>query len=258
MRAVRVPHNTTERIRLRTHPDNNINHSRNQQIRQAFLLLLLTITVFFAAAFTHNFIPSQSMEPNLRPGDHILTMREWLAYPFGAMPSRGDIIVFRMPNSPHANDSALPPNSVVDAATRRNTMKSSGAEDEADEADQQDQTPAVNSKPEILIKRVVGLPGDLVQLKDNALYVNGQLVQENYRIVPIDASEGYEFPYAVYKPLRVPPGQLFVLGDNRSNSDDGRFWGTLPRQNVMGKMVRVLYHESKYDVTESVYPTRRK
>lgn len=219
------------------------------------MYLLLTVTIFIAAGFTHNFIPSESMEPNLRPGDHIVTMREWLAYPFGAMPSRGDIIVFRMPNTPPPEGSQLTSSDTVDAATRSHT--SQDADEDTDGADQNGSGNASSGRSEILIKRVVGLPGDTIQLQGNTLLVNGKALPEAYPLLPVDNRMGYDFPYAVYEPLRVPPGHLFVLGDNRNNSDDGRFWGTLPRANVLGRFVRVLYHESKYDVTEAGNPNQR-
>lgn len=241
-----------ERTRHKTHPEPATGSMRRDKARQGFMFLLLTITVFIAAGFTHNFIPSESMEPNLLPGDHIVTMREWLAYPFGAMPRRGDIIVFRLPTTSPPDGAQLTSSDTVDAATRSNTASGSdeGMPEDGDDAAGNNRS----AKSEILIKRVVGLPGDLIQFKENTLFVNGKPVPEAYPLLPVDNRAGYDFSYAVYEPLRVPPGHLFVLGDNRNNSDDGRYWGTLPRENVLGRFVRVLYHESKYDLTEPATP----
>lgn len=213
-------------------------------LRMMVMLIILGLLVFALAGFTHNFIPSESMEPNLRPGDHIVTMRDWLAYPGGAMPARGDVVVFRLPQTvPNVQNSvpAGPDSGVVDAAEREDRPSKAKAADAL----------------EILIKRVVGLPGDMIQIKDNDVYINGKLYKEDYDLIPVDGSTGYAFPYAVYEPLRVPPGHLFVLGDNRNNSDDGRFWGTLDRSNVIGRFVRVLYHESKYDLSEAALFAKR-
>ena len=216
---------------------------QRSRARILILLCLLGLMLFVLAGFTHNFIPSESMEPNLRPGDHIITMRAWLAYPGGMMPARGDIIVFRLPRAAETSGMIGPDNGVVDAATAR-----------PDAASQSAPKPGAD----ILIKRVIGLPGDMVQIKANDVYINGKKLPEHYSIVPVDTYAGYDFPFAVYQPLRVPSGQLFVMGDNRNNSDDGRYWGTLPRENVMGKFLRVLYHESKYDADEAAVPVENR
>ena len=226
---------------------NDDNHSKSSSEKKRVLRLLimmpiLGILLFLLLGFTHNFIPSESMEPNLRPGDHILTMRSWLAYPGGAMPSRGDIIVFRLPLSPKAGIENRP-----DPGTGNGTVEAATRSDDKSRTDK----PAFD----ILIKRVIGLPGDTVQVVDNDVYVNNKKVDEPYSIVPIDATIGFDFPFAVYEPLVVPPGEIFVLGDNRNNSDDGRFWGTLKRADVLGRFVRKLYHESKYDANEAAVPT---
>ena len=255
MTAASLTKSKAERIRHKTHPETANGSATRHKARQAFMYLLLTVTIFLAAGFTHNFIPSESMEPNLRPGDHIVTMREWLAYPFGAMPSRGDIVVFRLPNTPLPEGSQLTSSDTVDAATRSHTGQDADADTDGD-----NQTASNNGgsgRSDILIKRVVGLPGDTIQLMGNTLLVNGKAIPEAYPHILVDNRMGYDFPYAVYEPLRVPPGHLFVLGDNRNNSDDGRFWGTLPRANVLGRFVRVLYHESKYDVPDAGSPNQR-
>ena len=96
---------------------------------------------------------------------------------------------------------------------------------------------------EVLIKRVIGLPGDKVLLKGNTVYINGRILKESYKTIPPDTYAIAMSTYAVNKPLLVPQGELFVLGDNRDNSDDGRFWGTLKRKYVIGRLVHTLYNE---------------
>ena len=79
-----------------------------------------------------------------------------------------------------------------------------------------------------LIKRVVGQPGDVVEVRDGALLRNGSAVAEPWRQQPIDYSFG---------PLTVPEGDLLVMGDNRNASLDSHIWGPLPRQEVIGTAV---------------------
>lgn len=82
------------------------------------------------------------------------------------------------------------------------------------------------------IKRLIGKPGDTIQVKDGYLYRNGKRRVEPYLSEPGDI--GYNF-----EPFKVPKGQLFVMGDNRNNSNDSHEWGTLDRNRVLGRaMVR--------------------
>lgn len=83
------------------------------------------------------------------------------------------------------------------------------------------------------VKRLVGLPGETVSLRNGQLYINGKPVPEDY--LPKDMK------FADFGPVRVPAGYYFVLGDNRNNSDDSRVWGPLPRQNIIGKAVLVYW-----------------
>jgi signal peptidase I len=78
------------------------------------------------------------------------------------------------------------------------------------------------------VKRVVAVGGETVEVKNGALYVNGERREEPYLASP---------PYYRLMPITVPEGQLFVLGDNRNNSRDGHVWGFLPEQNVEAKIV---------------------
>ena len=87
------------------------------------------------------------------------------------------------------------------------------------------------------VKRVIGLPGQRVQLKDGVVYVNGERISEKgYTIHP---------DFGNYGPITVPPNQFFVLGDNRNNSEDSRFFGYVPRANIIGRAVFIYWPVSR-------------
>ncbi len=81
------------------------------------------------------------------------------------------------------------------------------------------------------IKRVIGLPGDDVVVRDHQVMVNGQVLQESY----IAASPGYTGEW------QVPEGSLFVLGDNRNQSSDSHSWGFVPFENVLGRAIFIYW-----------------
>lgn len=80
------------------------------------------------------------------------------------------------------------------------------------------------------IKRVIGVPGDVVEIRDGRVLVNGLLIEEPY--VPPESMDHRSFQTVV-----VEPGQYYVLGDHRSQSSDSRTWGLVPRENIYGKAV---------------------
>ena len=86
------------------------------------------------------------------------------------------------------------------------------------------------------IKRVVALENDVVEVADGVLYLNGIPQNEPFIKEPIDA----DFP--AYK---VPKGHVFVMGDNRNNSDDSRYWGPLPLENIVGKAFVIFWPVSR-------------
>ncbi len=82
------------------------------------------------------------------------------------------------------------------------------------------------SHDQAFIKRVIGLPGQVIRVKQGKVYINDQPVTEDYLVEPPNYEGG---------PITVPPDALFVLGDNRNNSNDSHVWGFLPQQNVIGR-----------------------
>jgi signal peptidase I len=95
------------------------------------------------------------------------------------------------------------------------------------------------------IKRVIGLPGETVELRDKKVYINGRMLEEPYVFFLQPAGEGGEFSAfdvrVNYGPVTVPPESYFVMGDNRDNSQDSRYWGFLPRSYVKGKALMVYW-----------------
>lgn len=88
-----------------------------------------------------------------------------------------------------------------------------------------------------LVKRVVGIPGDQVEIRSNRLYVNGELYEHPTAWAPVPAGE--------YGPLTVPDGHYFVLGDNRGNSLDSRYFGLVPGHLVKGRAEFVVWPPSE-------------
>ena len=95
------------------------------------------------------------------------------------------------------------------------------------------------------IKRVIGLPGETLELRAKKVYIDGQPLDEPYVHFLEPASESQEVTsFDVrerYGPVRVPEGQYFVMGDNRDNSQDSRYWGFLPRHYIKGRALMIYW-----------------
>lgn len=89
------------------------------------------------------------------------------------------------------------------------------------------------------IKRVKGLPGETVEIRDRGLYINGNKIEDGHAHLGKGLANGRR-PRDNFGPIKVPDGHVFVLGDNRDHSHDSRFWGTVPIDDVLGKAF-VLY-----------------
>lgn len=198
---------------------------RKQRARKAYLrrlswiLAFLLVMVVFVYTLQFELIPSESMEPNLRPGDHIVSLRTWIAYPGGAMPARGDVILFDMThpqNSSESDPSKPPPRRPIGI---------------------------FRTEGEIYIKRVIGLPGDTVQMSGRVVLINGKPLTEAYSTIPPSQETEVNYRFAADEPLKLGPDELFLLGDNRDNSDDSRFIGPVKRSKVIGKFLRTLYNQ---------------
>jgi signal peptidase I len=182
------------------------------------VILALFIRTFVVQAFK---IPTGSMETNLLIGDHLLVNKVVYSPSLGGWEAgllgkrevrRGDVVVFKYPEEP-ARD---------------------------------------------FIKRVIGLPGERLEIRDKVVYVDGRALDEPYvrflepplrRDDPEYGLRGESFRDN-WGPETIPPGKLFVLGDNRDNSRDSRYWGFLPRDQVKGRAILVYW---SYEASREEY-----
>lgn len=102
----------------------------------------------------------------------------------------------------------------------------------------------VNNRQPNLIKRIIAEPGDVVEVKEDAVYVNGS---------PLDEPYIKDNPKYTYGPEEIPENGYFVLGDNRNNSNDSHNGWTVPRQNIVGKAWLSIWPPSQWGVITS-YP----
>src|SRR6266545_5028726 len=187
---------------------------KKSTIREYFeSIIIAVILAFFIRTFVVQAfkIPTGSMEENLLIGDHLLVNKfvfapsasgaERALLPMGSL-KRNDVVVFKYPEEPDRD----------------------------------------------FIKRVIGLPGETVELREKKVYINGTPLNEPYvHFLQQTRNGGSEFNEVTsfdvrerYGPVTVPPNQYFVMGDNRDNSQDSRYWGFLTRELVKGKAL-VIY-----------------
>ena len=187
------------------------------------LLYLIAVAIFIITFIAQPFrIPSESMEPTLLVGDFLLVNKQATAPPsrFHLLPptpiTRGEVIVFHYP---------------IDASLH-------------------------------LVKRVIGLPGDHIRLRRGHVFVNGAPLAEPYAVYRSHQLDPYRdnFPrlqtadpdvdsrwwirmHSLINDgnLVVPPNSYFVLGDNRDNSDDSRYWGLVPRGAIVGQPLVIYF-----------------
>lgn len=186
-----------------------------ESVIYAFLVAIV-IRIFFFQTF---WIPSGSMEPTLHEKDRIIANK--LVYRIRE-PRRSEVVIFRVfqPGG-RGQIGRLTYEEALEISSE--DMFSIGEEGEGNKAENSSDKIAVVD----YIKRVVGLPGDVVEIKDRTVYVNGQVFEESY--------ETREPNYNNFGPVRVPPGEVLVLGDNRANSQDSHVIGTVPIRNIEGR-----------------------
>ena len=92
----------------------------------------------------------------------------------------------------------------------------------------------------MFLHRVIGLPGEQLEIRDKTVLIDGRPLEETYTLFAEDAHRGFG-------PERVPDGHLFILGDNRDNARDSRFWGFLKVEEVRGKVWRIYFSKNLQD-----------
>lgn len=158
------------------------------------LIWAVAVALFIRAFFVQAYkIPSSSMEPTLLVGDHILVIKclYGIRIPFIGK----QLVEFSEPKR----------GEIVVFVYPRDPKKD-------------------------FIKRVIGLPGERVEIRDKKVFINGQPLDD-----PWGVWERGEAPRTDFGPVRVPEGHYFVMGDNRDNSMDSRYWGFVPRDNLIGR-----------------------
>ena len=172
-----------------------------------FVLVMVIIIRFFIGEI--RWIPSASMHPTLLEGDRIFVERFSRFY---STPKRGDIMVF------------YPPQEQLKNTPWRLFTRLTG----------------LHCKDIAYIKRVIAVPGDKFELKHDSegkytVYINDEPLDEPYIQSPYDYQPCSEAMFC--GPMVLPPKQFMMLGDNRGNSQDGRYWGLLSQDRFIGKAV---------------------
>lgn len=174
----------------------------------AFVIALL-LKSFVVQAF---YIPSASMEPTLKVGDRVLV--EKLTTRFRE-PGRGDIVVFEKdlgaPDAPKDRENVL--ERIGNAFRELFGFPTEGRQD--------------------FIKRVMAVGGDTIQGRDGVVFVNGEQVAEDYLPEGVTTSE--------FGPVDIPDNMIFVMGDNRGNSDDSRSFGPVSVDTVVGEAFLLIW-----------------
>lgn len=163
--------------------------------------LALLIQAFLVKPYR---IPSESMVPTLKVGQRVLVNRIGNRF---ADPHVGEIVVFHPPKGASSETCGDPGKPADEACDKPTPQKDN-----------------VN-----FIKRVVAGPGDTLAIEGGHVILNGRRQKEPF-IKPCQGGEQCDFP----KPIKIPPGHWFMMGDNRGSSDDSRFWGPVPKSWIIG------------------------
>jgi signal peptidase I len=168
-------------------------------------------------------IPSASMEPTLHVGDRVLVNR-FAHRVLGDDPKVGDVVVFNPPAG--ADDSALP--KCGDSSQGGGTQTPCGK-------------PTAGKSSQNFIKRVVAVGGDRLAIRDGHAIRNGRQAKEPFAAECGGDASTCDFPHEI----TVPKGYVFLMGDNRGDSDDSRFWGPVPVSWVIGRAFATYWPPSR-------------
>lgn len=190
--------------------------SRQESTLREYFVTTVVCTIF--ALFVTTFVvhpmtvPTPSMEPTILVGDRLLIDK--FSFRNGYYPGlplapereirRGDIVVFKFPNNPDT----------------------------------------------LYVKRAIGLPGEELEIRGGTVYINGSALEEPYKVHRDSAlDDGRNYPRDPHRgnrrnnttPIKIPDGNYFVMGDNRDDSADSRYFGFLPRSHIVGRPLVVFW-----------------
>jgi signal peptidase I len=194
-------------------------------------------------------IPSGSMESTIQVKDRVLVEKPsiWLNLPY----HRGDILVF------------VPPNVNLKSDPFSQYLRLTGLsgylepiQKFLDQIGLQNVLPSPDEVDLAYIKRLIALPGDEINVVPLVgVYVNGVLLDEPYvDQVAWDSCTYNEGSFKLCEPLKVPEGHVFMMGDNRNNSHDSRYWGFLPMNRILGKAVFRFWPLNRIEAIADEYP----
>jgi signal peptidase I len=178
--------------------------------------LALLIQAFLVKPYR---IPSESMEPTLDVGQRVLVSR--FNYHFSD-PDRGDIVVFHPPTGAESGNECGTERPEGEVCPRPTPTKSSTN----------------------FIKRVVALPGDTLSVRDGHAIVNGVRQKDGFTRPCASGIANCNFP----RPVKIPTDHYFMMGDNRGQSDDSRFWGPVPRKWIIGQAFATYWPPRRWGV----------
>ena len=198
-------------------------NSKSKEIFEWIVCILIAlIMVVLIKAFVGfpTVVSGASMDSTLRDKQRLWVSR--IGIEIHKYPKRGDIVTFEAPSTTYITKASYNPDDVT--AEYKNDSKGIGEK--------------IKSSIDIFgetsfIKRVIGLPGDHVEIKNKSVYLNGQALEEKY----LDAGTVTDSAEGFFLDVVVPDGYVYVLGDNREVSGDSRRFGCIPIDKIEGKAV---------------------
>lgn len=181
-------------------------------------------------------IPSLSMYPLLEVKQRVLVNR--IEGRFGT-PERGDVVVFHPPPGADIMECGIDPGDTFGPPKQTYIAHPEQIDMAGKSSEGSMACPQANpgAQKQAFIKRVIGLPGDRIKIIEGYAYINGTKLNEPY----VNAQDSCADP-ATFRPactfsreFTIPPNKYFMMGDNRNNSDDSRFWGPVDKSNIVGE-----------------------
>ena len=187
-------------------------------------ILIALIIVAFIKSFIGfpTVVSGQSMDSTLQNGQRLWISR--IGVKIDKYPKHGDIITFEAPDQNHLYQSKVEAD-LNNPVAKYNEKKKNIVEKVISAI-------SIFGKTDF-VKRVIGLPGDHIEIKDGAVYRNGQKLDEPY----LDQGTVTDGHGGLFIDIVVPDGYVYVLGDNRNNSTDSRMFGCIPREKIEGRAV---------------------